>query len=177
MAENIGRAWGEPVFEIAVYRVTPERWHEELGQLDQQAHAALDPHRDYLPQASYQNHFIRLQDTLRSQAGHFPYGQAIGWLRLIHDGPGPVIKGYGYKLPQSRIYKRFHQTHFRETGKEIEVSLSPSEPSREFVKQLRAAIISTTCRRRVFHRRWLDMSAFDKTAPHVDWWELLSPPR
>ncbi len=116
MVENIGRAAGEPHFEIAVYRVSPERWREELAEEDERVRDSLGPPGEHRSEASYEQHFMRLQEAHRDQVGDFPYGQAIGWLRLIHDAPGPVIKGYSYKLPWKRIGRSFRQTFFREVG-------------------------------------------------------------
>ncbi|MCD2193547.1 hypothetical protein LQ327_09140 [Actinomycetospora endophytica] len=176
MVESIGRAAGDPLFEIAVYRVTPRRWHQELDELDGQVHEFLAPDRDYLSESRYQERFERLQEAFRAQVGEFPYGQALGWLRLIHDGPGPAVKGYSYKLPQKRFQRRFQQAHFRATGTELEVSFRRSGTAADFVKELRAAIVATRSRGRIFEGRWLDMAAFDKVAPFVDWQGLLSPP-
>jgi hypothetical protein len=107
MSGNIAGPWGKPLFEVAAYRTTVERWHEELAGLDEQAHATLGPRRGHIPKASHARSFMRMGELLRSEIGHFPYGQVVGWLRLLHDGPSPVIKGYSYKLPQKRIPLRF----------------------------------------------------------------------
>ncbi|WP_433803550.1 hypothetical protein [Actinomycetospora sp. CA-084318] len=172
--KNIGSSWGEPLFEIAIYRVAPERWHNELAELDAQAWAAVDPYADGLPAESKQRHFAILQEQLRSQIGHFPYGQAIGWLRLVHDGPGPVVKGYAYKLPQRQFQRRFRQSYFNEIGKVLEVSFStPGISNEEIAEMLTVDIVDTTKRGQVFQGRWPDMAAFNKIAPHTDWRTLL----
>lgn len=172
--KSIGRAWGEPLFEIAIYRLAPETWHDELAEFDAQAWAAVEPYVEGLPEESKQRHFAILQEEFRSQIGHLPYGQVIGWLRLVHDGPGPVVKGYAYKLPQRQFRRRFKQSFFNEIGKVLEVSFStPGISNEEIAGMLRVDIVDTTERGQVFQGRWPDMAAFDKIAPHIDWRNLL----
>lgn len=174
---NIGDRFGIPLFEVAVYRVSPSRWRKENEKV-------RDSVRDFLGggppsdefRESWERRFERVVEYENSQLGSYVYGQAIGWLRILQDGPGALIKGYSYLLPQKHFVRRFKQGRFENHGKEIERSFGLEIAQRNYtaiVSQLRRDIEATTQRGRVFHRRYLDLSAFDAVAPSIDWSVLL----
>lgn len=174
---NIGIDFGIPIFEIAAYRVSPQRWSKENEKLRAQVRDLLGggPSAEGTRE-SWTRRFERVVEYENKNVGGYAYGQAVGWLRLLHDGPSPLIKGYCYRLPQERLVRRFRQERFVHLGKQIELSFESEIDRRNhgaIVSALREAIVSTTRRGEVFAGRYLDLAAFDAVAPAIDWNSLM----
>jgi hypothetical protein len=174
---NVGSDFGRPVFEIAAYRVSPAEWDREHDKARSKFSEMLggEP-REGRSQKAWGERLGRLLEEEHNRVGCFAYGQVIGWIRVLHDGPGAVLKGYVYALPQSRFVRRFQQGRFHNAGKEFELWISDemlAEGAPEIVPALREEIVATATRGRVFAGRYLDMAAFDAVAPNVNWRGLL----
>ncbi|TDQ52732.1 hypothetical protein EV188_107109 [Actinomycetospora succinea] len=117
-------------------------------------------------------------DSLVHDRGGFPYAQVIGWLRLIHDGPGPCVKAYTYKLPQKRFQRRFRQERYEWQGKEFELDFDYSELSNlDIADEIRSEIVRTTAKGGSLQGRWLDLACFDYMTVVIDWRSRLGLPR
>lgn len=64
----------------------PRRSDEHAPALDQRARGYVDPSAE-LSSDRRQDRLLGVQQHLRDEIGPFTYGQVMGWLRLIHDGP------------------------------------------------------------------------------------------
>ena len=93
------------LFEIPVYRVSPDDWLEEVERFAAKARAA------YLrqvpvgqePNPRSVEHFERMLLASNGYNVPYEYNQVVGWVRVEWDGPGPFIKAYAYKIPQKSV--------------------------------------------------------------------------
>ena len=101
------------------------------------------------------------------------YNQVVAWLRLVWDGPGPAVKGYAYQVSQRRIVRNFKPGRFNWRGKVLEAWFTNDDTSKEIAVEIRKRIANTGSKGKIFHRRYIDLEAFDSLAPHLDWRNLL----
>lgn len=119
-----------------------------------------------------------------------PYGwqfnEVIAWVRLLCNGPAPVIKGYAREVGargdsiswKSRRSFRRGFTPFpfgggEPTHKVIDVWFDMDETDNEIYEDLRRPLVGLTDRGQPFHRRHLDLSIFDIVRPRIRWREFM----
>jgi hypothetical protein len=168
---------GELLFEVAVYRLSLDEWGRLLDTVD--ADAASSHLRRLQEGPVTDDDLIRqtlLHRVSRGLDFEYPYNQVIAWIRLLWDGPGPVIKGYAYRIPQPRFTQRFRSTNappFEYWDKVIECWFQEDATSEQIAGEVRQDLIALTTKDEVFARRHVDLEAFDTLSPRLDWRGLI----
>jgi neutral trehalase len=76
--------FGEPIFEIAVYRKSPDALQKEYDDWFEKEIHRLDPHRPISKIDREDQTFKYVQNLFWEKHGTpYPYNQAIGWVVLI----------------------------------------------------------------------------------------------
>lgn len=153
---------GKLLFELPVYRVSPDRWHREKGEVADRFRRMYEIDDD-LPGIKWAVH------------GEVPfqYNQAIGWLRVIWDGPGPAIKAYAYRMRGRRFGQDFKPRPLDWLGKAFEIWFTRDDGSEAIAEDIRSAAWATVKRDGLFPHRWIDLEAFETLAPVIDFPTLL----
>jgi hypothetical protein len=169
--------WDDPLFEIAIYRVSEERWQEEVEEVNAAARARyLVAYGSGLAPWSIDEEVRRRRRTLGLDIP-WEYNQAIAWVRLIWDGP--VVKGYVFSIEQQRFTRQFRATNSSPylgavpIDKVVECWFFDEATSEEIAEELRRELLSLTVKGGLFARRHVDLAAFDSLAPHLDWRALV----
>ena len=165
---GISVEWGKLLFELPVYRVSPEQWHQEKDD-------AADRLRRMYETDEYKVSDSIIRGIMWETHGGvpFPYNQAIGWLRMIWDGPGAVIKAYAYRMRGRRFDLNFKPRAVEWIGKAFELWFVRDDNSETIAREIRSAILDTVRRGGSFPGRWIDLEAFDTLAPVIDFRRLI----
>ena len=166
---------GELLFEIPVYRVSPDSWLAEVEEYEALCRGA---YLRQIPEGARPNprsieHYLAL---CRHSAGYdvgYDYNQVVGWIRVERDGTG-VMKAYAHKVMQKRFTKRFKAAgaKYRWEGKVLELWFD-DETSEQIAAKLRQELVKLTRSGETFPRRHLALEAFDALAPCLKWRRLL----
>ncbi len=163
---------GKLLFELPVYRVSLQQWHQEKAE-------AADRLR-----RMYETDEYKVSDPIiggimwETHGGvPFPYNQAIGWLRVMWDGPGAAVKAYAYRMRGRRFDLNFKPRAWEWLGKAFELWFMTDDNSETIARKIRSAILGTVKRGGSFPGRWIDLEAFETLAPVIDFHRLfeLSP--
>jgi hypothetical protein len=176
------------VFELAVYRLPLEEWRADASHrtatyerrsLDEFAElGGTEPDEEIRRLAA---RFARYQE----RPYEWRYNEIVGWVRLLWDGPGPVIKGYLWQVgtksldgvrPRKRYQRGFVAFPFgggMPMCKVLEEWFGASQSDAEIAEQLRQALVSVVEETPTLKRRHVDLDIFDTLAPHVRWRQLL----
>jgi hypothetical protein len=162
------------LFEIPVYRVSPDDWLEEVERFAAKARAA------YLrqvpvgqePNPRSVEHFERMLLASNGYNVPYEYNQVVGWVRVEWDGPGPFIKAYAYKIPQKSVRRGFSRRYEWE-DKVFELLFIGDETSEEIASEVRRELLALTRGKELFAKRYADLEAFDCLAPLLDWRRLI----
>lgn len=161
----------EVLFEIPVYRVDPETWQAEVDAWVGKAMQGFDRAYPESSQQSRRDTEIRAYRTFTSDLTEI-YNDVMGWVRVEWDGPGPVVKGYGYRVHQKSIRRGFEQ-RYEYHDKILECWFHAGQTSEEMAGELRQDLVDLTRRGEMFAGRHIDLDAFDSLAPYVDWPRLI----
>jgi hypothetical protein len=176
------------IFEVAVYRVAPDAWAADTTRrVEAREEAYLAAWFDYGKEPSANN---RMRANSIARYIERPYGwqynEVIGWVRLLWDGPGPVIKGYlwqvGKKTVEGGEARRRYQRGFipfpfvygEPIYKVVEEWFDASQTDSEIYEQLRAGLMRIVDRNGDLPGRHIDLRIFDAVAPYLRWHELLN---
>ncbi len=161
---------GMRLFDVPVYRVSPERWRQE--QADREARlfgrmqAAID-----LPLTEEQK--WRTRHLLHDEHGGYQFNQIMGWVQVVWDGPGPVVKCYCARVETRRMSRAFRQRRFQDVGKIAEVWFGRDVTSTQIMAEIRTELIRETRGSGMLGRRFLDLETFDNLAAVLDMRRLL----
>lgn len=170
------------VLEIAAYRVDPETgWREwQTERSDRIASLASTDMSGLIDEAMYETQVDRWM-----RPTSWRYNQIVGWVQIIWDGPGPVLKGYlspvvssrSGVMPRSHYQRGFRPYPFAEGNpihKLFEMHLFDGDSNEDFAARLRSSLLRTTERGDYLYRRHLDLESFDSISPYIDWHAALS---
>jgi hypothetical protein len=157
---------GTRLFEIPVYRVSPERWEEEREQELSR----------YIKDDDSEERRLRWHWLFNDKYGLYPYNQIIGWVHVGWVGPRGHIKCYYFRIPTKRIGRHFRQGRVREMGKIFELHVGYKKTSAEMLAAIRSALTSQTGVRGSLRGRYLDFEVFDNLTPALDLKTLLADP-
>jgi hypothetical protein len=161
------------LFDIPVYRVSPDDWSAEIQKLDDRVEAArrkdvpegVDPDPDSIRRSQSYHRHVRGYDL------PWVYNQVIGWVLVARDGWEPVIEGTAYRMAQKRIHRN-SRAPYEWIGRAFILQFR-DETSEEIGGSVRSELTKLTRSGEVFHRRYIDLDAFDSLAPHLDWRRLI----
>jgi hypothetical protein len=178
------------IFEIAVYRLAFDAWADDTDRrMTQRIEASL---RRYRPEGEPTESHRRTAQFFAEWTER-PYGwdynEIVAWIRLVHDGPGPVIKGYLFPVavrdsqepfehlrPQRRFARGFHPFPFMDgdpTHKCLEEWFDDDASDADICRQLRSALLELTGPNGELPRRHVDLRAFDGLSPYISWRDLI----
>ena len=164
------------LFEIAIYRVTPEKWHADIDArvaLHREAYFRQVP-EGYVPPPDVILHHEGLWAATSGASVPYPYNEVVGWVRLDADDPGH-IKGDAWRTRQNRVRRNFCP-QYEAIGRVLETLVLGDETCDEIVRDLREQLVGLTRGREVFQALYIDLEAFDTVAPLLDWPTLCAPP-
>jgi hypothetical protein len=184
---------GQPLFEIGVYRLSPDDWYAELeSRITQREQEFTETAWPFLGRQPSAEEHDRFRCTANEWArgiervyGGWQYNETVGWVRLYWDGPGPVVKGYlwhvGYKKVNSGPRRRFQRGFIpfpfiygeAVNNKVLEEWFDDRQTDREIYKQLRQGLVQIVARDGELPGRHLDLSMFDAVGPTVRWQGLI----
>jgi hypothetical protein len=114
------------------------------------------------------------------------YNEIVGWVRLVWDGPGSVIKGYlwqvgetqlGHHRARRRIARGFKPYPFVfgevANNKVVEVWAASSDSNADLFARLRDQLLRITGRGGELPGRHVDLRIFDSLGPRLPWRALV----
>jgi hypothetical protein len=164
--------FGKPIFEIAVYRKSPDELYAEYEAAETKYLRSLDPQYPMIQIDSPQYaglRFIRNQFWEKYGQPH-PYNQAIGWVVLFAK-PDQILAEY-YKVPKKRLSRTVMRDRVRCQGKCFAVYLAGNETSKEIISDILRELRLLTSDS-PFKGRYLDTIAFMQVAPYINWRRLI----
>lgn len=164
--------FGEPIFEIAIYRKSPEVLEKEQDALFEKQVQWVES------QLIGSNIDYRATDTFKHAQGRFfekngapyPYNQIIGWVVLIacHD---QILAEY-FEITEKRLTRNCRRHPVKWQGKAFNIYIVGDETNEEITKEileeLRLLPIEGP-----FKKRYVDTRAFENIAPYINWKQLL----
>lgn len=179
----------ETLFETAIYRVDYESWIRSASErietrrqayLDSLASKGLEIDAWTIEHAE---RIIRFNE----RPVDWEYNEVIAWLRLVWDGPGPVIKGYAWQVGhatfdgsikiRSRYQRGFKPYPFVGGDpfyKVLEDWFHEKQSNREIYDQLRESLTYVVGPKGSLPGRYLDLQSFDSVGPHVSWRSIMN---
>jgi len=175
------------VFELAVYRVDRGAWERDASlRIEAREKASLTTLLDLGKEPSAHDRSRVKELALHVECPYdWQYNEVIGWIRLMWDGPSPVIKGYlwqvGKKTLQGGASRRRYQRGFipfpfvygEPLFKVLEEWFDRGQTDLQIYEQLRTGLIRVVGATGYLPRRHLDLRVFDALAPHVRWRAML----
>lgn len=176
-------------FELAVYRVSPEAWFEDTSQrLSRRTEVMLLPKIEKGMEIHEDDRIWADTWSRRAEKVYgWDYNEVIGWIRVLWDGPGPVVKAYAWEVghvgdaqhdwKRRRRYQRGF-TPFPFFGgvpifKVGETWLDDRQSDEEIYQEIRACLCAVVAKDGAFPKRHLDLRIFDNVAPFMRWRELV----
>lgn len=146
----------EPFIEIAIYRCDIDQYHAEYE------HALAR----YVAAGNSED----LARTILRGLGWrgWDYNQTVGWLQLAAESQ--VVKGYLWWTTAKRVVQLPAEKRTECEGKALEIRFVGTETVDEVLAELRTELNALG---RTLGKRHLDLRAFDRMAPYVDWARLL----
>ena len=175
------------LFEIPVYRVDFSTWAAHTQARVQRATSeflAPSMERGRTPTDFQRRRAVSVAEYTERPHGWY-YNEVVGWIRLLWDGPYPVVKGYLWRVgkksidggrPRHRYQRGFIAFPFvggYPTTKVLEEWFDAKDSDAQVFHRLRSALTAVTARGGELAGRHIDLSAFDFTGPHVRWRDLL----
>jgi hypothetical protein len=159
------REQGIRLFEIPVYRVSPEKWQAEQDVGSEEILWEWEEAGINAP-----NLRERAYALYRNDVGAFEYNQVVAYLRLVWDGPGPVIKGYLTRVAQKRFTRYFRRSRpFVYDGKALELWFETQQTSPEMLAELQEELAGLTGSGGSLAGMFIDVEPFLNIGASVDW--------
>jgi hypothetical protein len=156
------------LFEVPVYRTSVEKWAQLL---EETRHTVAVAYMRQWPQASEQSLTRHVQGYLSAVGLDAPwlYSQVIAWVRVVWNGPGPVIKAYAHRIPHQRIPVNFKTDRYDYLGKIFESWFHDDDSSNQIYSTVRSQLSKTVGTSGIFRQRFIDLEAFDTVSQHLNW--------
>jgi hypothetical protein len=159
--------------EVAIYRLSEDAWADETrSRVERRVEASLRNLGD--------SEDDRRRATIWAEQIERPYpweyNQIVGWVRLLWDGPGPVIKGYLSEVDLDRVRRDFRGRYKLgyPIAKVIERWFEPSQDSNaDIFQRLRTDLLDVPRECGMPRGRYVDLRAFDTIGPYLDWRALM----
>jgi hypothetical protein len=168
--------FGEPAFEIAVYRKSPGELDEEYEARLKREALRLDPRLaggdvEYKKTDAFRfvrNHFWEKSGT------PYPYNQIVGWVVLVvkHD----QILGEYYKVADGTLTRHSGRHPVRWQGKAFTIYLTGRETNKKIVGRIMEELRLLSAES-PFKGRHVDTRASERQSPYVDWRRLVRETR
>jgi hypothetical protein len=164
--------FGQPIFEIAVYKKSPEELHAEYDAAETKYLRSLEPQYPMIQTDSPKYTGFRfLRNQFWEKYGEpYPYNRAIGWLILIAQRD-QVLAEY-YKVTKKRLSRTGARNRVSWQGKCFAVYVAGNETSKEIIAAILQELHLLTTDS-PFRGRYLDTTAFMQIAPYINWRRLI----
>jgi hypothetical protein len=164
--------FGNPIFEIAVYRKSPRELEAEYDSALTRHLQSLEPRYPTIriEDAQYQGlRFIR--DQFWEKHGQpYPYNQVIGWV-VLYAWRDQVVAEY-YKIINKRLTRNCRRHRVKVQGKCFAIYLAGNETNKEIIaeiiEQLRLLSAESP-----FKGRYVDTRAFMQLTHYIKWKKLI----
>ncbi len=164
----------ELLFEIPVYRFSHDEYHRRLSERINKAadsHGARGAAGETPPDARARE--WAAEHERRRFGRPYWYNEMIGVIRLYQDGAS--IKGQFWGQPQRAFRWNFRHYQYEHQERVIEYrSGAVPRSSLEIYEDLLGSLMGLTDRGGPLQRRHVDLYAFRRVGPHVDWQKVLS---
>ena len=163
----------ELLFEIPVYRLSFDGYHQALTKRVRQAgddYVANRPSWDTQTDVEAREY---AETHERGRYGRpYWYNEMIGVIRLYQDGGS--IKGHFWGQPHRVFRWNFRHYQYDQHGRVLEYHSDPvPRSSRDIYEDLREYLSSLTGREGPLAGRHVDLYAFERVGPHIDWTAVL----
>jgi hypothetical protein len=167
--------FGQPIFEIAVYRKSPDElqkayddsFEKEMQSIESPNPSSMND-RDNPAFRYIKNQYWEKHGT------PYPYNQAVGWVVLVakHD---QILAEY-YKITEKRLTQNCRQHPVKWQGKAFAIYLTGKETNRKIVASIIEELRFLSAES-PFKGRYVDIKAFMRIAPYVNWKRLVKESR
>ena len=163
----------ELVFEVPVYRLSYDDFYERLFDRMRQAADSYVAHRPASNSRREEEAREWASSHVRRRYGRpYWYNEMIGVIRLYQDGAS--IKGQFWGQPQRAFRWNFQHYRYEHRGRVLEYHAGPvPRSSQEIYKDLHELLSDMNLPRGPLANRHVDLFAFERVGPHVDWTEVL----
>lgn len=168
----------ELLFEVPVYRLSPDEFHQDLVNLtnrhlrDAERRAHSFPWSPKRPEPK-KHREERIRNWVRRMYGRpYWYNEMIGVVRLYQDGGS--IKGEMWGQPHRSFRRNFRHYAYGHHGRVLEWHCPPAPlTSADVYSELLEHLSSLTQRGAPLQGRYVDLYAFRRVGPQVDWLSVL----
>jgi len=168
------------VFEIPIYRCSPEEFGIEFDELHRRHNYLL------LADGTGGNPFSDLSEEQRDELSEFlerswhhspdsrawKYNDIIGYVSIL-AWPKQIKAEYWF-IDSKRIGRKTVRKQFRYRDKVFEFWIRENEASHQIYEHILNSLLKLM-KRKPFKGRYLDLEAFENTGPLVDWRALTRP--
>ncbi|SRR5258708_18950042 len=158
-------------FEIAVYSCNADRFFAEREN-------KLNSHLDWITRQSggttreqAPHTFMVAEQYFLKTYGDWRYTQAIGWIRLYILGT--QIRGESWIVDAKHITREMNKKKFYHYGKAFELDFFLGEDSSSEIFSQLCDTLANTVKDKPFKGRYLDLEAFQKIGPFINWREFI----
>jgi hypothetical protein len=166
---SIGPEHGERLFDIPVYRLPPERWIQEQEDVADEIHCDWREAGVRAPGL-----MERARSIVYGGIPPFAYNEIIGWICVVWDAPGPVIKAYYSQIKGVQIRRKWNRRRpMVWRGKLFELWFTNGDSNSSIGNEIRNNVLAATEPEAPFARRWVDLQPYDSLAAAIPWRSLI----
>jgi hypothetical protein len=164
--------FGNPIFEIPVYRKSPRELEAEYDASLTRHLQSLEPQYPMIEIDSPKYQGLRfIRDLFWEKYGApYPYNQVIGWVVLFAKRD-QVLAEY-YKIMEKRLTRNCRRHRFKGQGKCFAIYLAGNETSKQIIAEITEELRLLTTES-PFKGRYVDTTAFMQLAPYINWKKLI----
>jgi hypothetical protein len=153
--------YGRPVFEIAVYRKSPDKLEEDLEKTYQNSLLAISPFTDL---TNYKDH-PAFGYFWERQGNPYPYNQVVGWIILWIRNDS--ILGEYYQVAAKRLTHSCKKHPFEWKGKAFDFPIFDYNTDDVVIKKIKKELKDLS-KSGTFKGRYIDTKAFNNLAPYIN---------
>lgn len=158
---------GRLLFQIGVYRLSFDKWSEDERQREQPYFVAdLDLRHDEVG--------ARIWAQLMTRRKSWEYNEVVAWISV--EGFHDVIKAHISPRDGQRMNRQPSQP-FGYPTKLTEVWVSPTDTDEQITGRFREDLVAAVRSFPGLKRRHVDLRAYDRIAPYLNWHGALQGPR
>lgn len=158
--------YGKPIFEIAIYRKSPNDLAKDLEKTYQNELLAINPYTDL---TNYKEH-AAFNYFWERHGQPYPYNQIIGWIILWARNDS--ILGEFYKVKAKKLTHNCRNYPFEWLGKAFDFPVFDSDTDHDIIKKIKIELKDLS-KNGSFKGRFIDTQAFDNLAPYINWRRLI----
>ena len=157
--------FGPTLFEIPVYRVSPQHWALERGRAWARQLASMRRYADSDRAPIAQSLVESWQRSFEQRFGPWDYREVIGWIRLVAHFND--IIAHAWRIRAKRVAHDVRK-NFSYWSDLFRVSLLRPRSAHDVYSEL-VAELQHQRKRAPFKGRYIDLTAFNLVGPLIDW--------